>query len=665
MHRFQDPPLELEPAAAARPLPCPLPAIGGASPKREAYSARDKLRLAGELPEPVGPPSPARGSAGACAPQPPPVAPRRARLGKAMARRSLAGDDTGSLICAPQPTPGHSDGDDDVLAISPPLSAPIDLSSSDETDRRSTPLVDVKKENEGPMYTPPRKTDTQALKEHNCSAAELTESNNAAKAAVKRRYSRPKMEIELGDVELQDGCKTNGIGEHVKLQKRRKVSSEQIELSARTETVTAKKARKKSPPKPKRAPKSPASEKKNLKRKLDMGSDAPQNKKFNVETVVSEDTRLKNVAALLTDPIAIKPKNKSALLLDKLLRKNSIDRADFIPEAELNPAELFLTPRDSISQNCSKKILNINNNVIENSAPAANGVRPNTIAAVTQMIGKKLAASKNALRKVESKVTNSNKSVLESTDTKPEDRRPKLIEKSEMFFSERNEDKIKCLLPSDKCVNNKAKESDSVNYKDSAITDHVLKTPNKAKKLAKCVVEQPPILSPTKAEPLLKPAEIVFGGIATTIGTQPEVETSKPQLEISQSEKICTKRSKLSIDKLNVEHKAKNSEKTIEKVAKLLVLKKSVIKTDEAAELVEDACFSPITVQKNSLRRTRRRRSGTKRVRRIPASLLIPPTTDDSRTLPRWSNGWQWDGEPHVSKVYLNVSIIILVPRHK
>lgn len=568
------------------------------------------------------------------------------------------------MISAPQPTPGHSDGDDDVLAISPPLCAPIDLSSSDETDRRSTPLVDVKKENEGPMYTPPRKVDTQALKEHNCTAAELMNTNNAAKAAVKRRYSKPKLEIELGEGELEDGCKTNGIGEHVKLQKRRKVSSEQIDLSARTETLTAKKVRKKSSPKTKRAPKSPATEKKILKRKLDMGTELPQNKKLNVETVVSEDARLRNVAALPLEQSVTKPKNKSALLLDNLLRKNSIDRPDFVPEAELNPAELFLTPRDNIAQNCTKKTFNINNNVIENTAPVVNSVRPNTIAAVTQMIGKKLAATKNVLRKVESKVASSIQSVLKSPieNAKLEDSLPKPLPKSEKIGEKKD------LAISEKCDNKpNANESDSVNYKSSVITEHLLKTPTKAKKLAKCNVEQSPISVPVVEKRIVKPSEEVkerLEGEVPIVEKQSElVETTKTPSETLQIEKICSKRSKLSIDKVNGELKAKSSEKAIEKVAKLLVSKKSVIKTDEAAELVEDACFSPITVQKTSLRRARRRRSGPKRVRRIPASLLLPPTTDDSRAPPRWSNGWQWDGEPNISKVYLNVSILCRLDR--
>ncbi|KAL4715650.1 hypothetical protein ACJJTC_006229 [Scirpophaga incertulas] len=644
----KDPPLESEPPAAAdAPHPCPLPAIGGASPKRELYDVRDNLRLAGDIPgpaEPIGPPSPARGSAGACAPQPPPAAPRRARLGKAMARRSLAGDDTGLLLSVPPPLIPHTDTDDDVLAISPPICGPIDLSSSDE---RSTPLVDVKKENEGPTNSLTRKTDAQALREHNCTAVSGQNDSTVTAKAVKRRYSKPKLEIDMKDTQLEDGCKTNGIGEHVKLQKRRKVSGEP---DVRQETIT-KEPRKKTSSPTKKSCKTSA-EKKSVKRKLE-NNNGPKTKKTLIEfSGVTEDPRLHNPAAIIdnTSPksqskikkaesinvpkvkklvtgvlemddkrlqnpatvvddsasksqpkikkidnvIALKPikplddfpgtesprlksitevidesapksqpKTKSALLLDNLIRKNSIDRPDSkgFGSETLNPAELFLEPDENIIQGNSKKTLNINNNVVESkSSPTVNSVRPNTIAAVSQLLGKKLV-NKNTCKvdKVDSKISHT-KAVL---NTKVDD----VVKNDEI---EKQTENIESVV------------------KETPKIDAIEKLPFKAPKAR-----------------LVRDPEAV-------------------------------KRAKLHAGEM----KGK-----VEK-PKLLV-KKPVFKVDEAACVVEEACSRGLEVG-----RGRRRRSGGARRRR---ALLPPPPPDaEPRAPPRWSNGWNFDGEHYLSKVYLS-----------
>ncbi|XP_028174510.1 uncharacterized protein LOC114363087 isoform X2 [Ostrinia furnacalis] len=584
----KDPPLESEPPAAAdAPHPCPLPAIGGASPKRELYDVRDNLRLVGDIPgpaEPIGPPSPARGSAGACAPQPPPAAPRRARLGKDMARKSLAGDDTGLLLSAPQaPLLVHSsDADDDVMAISPPVCAPIDLSSSDE---RSTPLVDVKKENEGPTNALLRKTDALALREHNCTA--VSEQNmdvtDSAKA-VKRRYSRPKLEIDMKDTQLEDGCKTNCIGEHVKLQKRRKVSGEQTDV--RLETITKEPKKKTSPAK--RVPKTPSTEKKPLKRKLESVAAGSRAKKALVETA-NEDPRLKNVAAVPEDLAVPKPKTKSALLLDNLIRKNSIDRPDAkgLSERNLNPAELFLSPDENVAQSCAKKT-NINNNVVDSANAPVNGVRPNTIAAVSQLIGKKLAYKNPCkVEKIDSNITHNLKSVLKRPTVKSSD--------DDCKPSERRS--------SEDCVVVPEKSEEAVKDVEVPKEDKVEAEKPKAKAVLK-----------TDAEESQKRSEV-------------EEETEK--------------------DKGKGKRKGKGELK--DKVVKLLVSKKPGLKADEAALVVEDACTTS-----GSVRRTRRRRSGlvVRRQRRPPAP--PPPPASEPRAPPRWSNGWSFDGEHYLSKVYLN-----------
>ncbi|CAG9788202.1 unnamed protein product [Diatraea saccharalis] len=607
----KDPPLESEPPAASdAPHPCPLPAIGGASPKRELYDVRENLRLSGDIPGPaeaIGPPSPARGSAGACAPQPPPAAPRRARLGKAMVRRSLAGDDTGLLLTVPQPTlTQHNDADDDVLAISPPVCAPIDLSSSDE---RSTPLVDVKKENEGPTNALSRKTDAQALREHNCTTvSEQTDVIDTTKA-VKRRYSKPKLEIDMKDTQLEDSCKTNGIGEHVKLQKRRKVSGDQTDV--RLETVTKEPKKRASPAK--RTPKSNSIEKKTAKRKLESNSSGPKAKKPLVETIATEDPRLKNVAAVSEESLTTKPKTKSALLLDNLIRKNSIDRVDskgYATDTKLNPAELFLSPDENVSQSCSKKTLNINNNVVDNgSAPTPhNGVQPNTIAAVSQLIGKKLA-SKNACKveKVDSKITHNIKSVLKSTT-------PKLEEDHKSSESETKIEKAG--------VTSVAKiETNTVNE---------IKEPIKNK--CENIVEK----EKPKAQPRPLPEN------KTEVTESQKVENKEVESKPSDTK---AKRSKL----VNGDMKGKS----VEKVVKLLVSKRPAIKADEATTVVEEACAG---VGSGGARRTRRRRSGghLRRHRRPPAPLA--PPDHEPRAPPRWSNGWNFDGEHYLSKVYLSVS---------
>ncbi|CAB3255697.1 unnamed protein product [Arctia plantaginis] len=617
----KDPPLESEPPAAAdAPHPCAMPAIGGVSPKRELYDVRDKILIANDIPGPaeaLGPPSPARGSAGACAPQPPPIAPRRARLGKAMARRSLAGDDTGLLLSVPQPSLAHhSDADDDVLAVSPPTSAPIDLSSSDE---RSTPLVDVKKENEGPTYAAARKPDAQALREHNSSTVLdgniVTDTNKA----VKRRYSRPKLEIDMKDTQLEDGCKTNGIGEHVKLQKRRKVSSDQTDI-AKAETVT--KEPKKKQLQTKRAPKTPQSEKKSTKRKSESSVSNTKPKKILLDNPIDGDVRLKNIVAVTEEPLTTKPKNKSALLLDNLIRKNSIDRPDAkaFSDAELNPAELFLSPNENIAQNCAKKT-NINNNIVE-STTSVNGVHANTIAAVSQLIGKKLAY-KNAckLEKVDSKVTHGIKSVLKTPIAKhsssKEDR--KTLTKAEPIGDNA---RTAGLTTGEKELGDKieiSKDKENSLSLDANPTENIETTVQAEEKSGVVdVVENP--------------------------GDEKVKTTREPEIiEVPKAERTTVKRCKLS----NGDLKAKN----VEKVVKLLVSKRPPIKTDEATLVVEEAC-APAPAG-GVMRRARRRGAhAARRGRR----LLAPPAPPalEPHAPPRWSNGWNWDGEHYLSKVYLN-----------
>lgn len=715
--------------------------------------------MAGDIPDPVealGPPSPARGSAGACAPQPPTVAPRKARLGKAMARRSLAGDDTGLLLSVPQPPHAHhSDADDDVMAISPPTCAPIDLSSSDE---RSTPLVDVKKENEGPTCAASRKPDALALREHNSTTTvseNTTATSTDAAKPVKRRYSKPKLEIDMKDTQLEESCKTNGIGEHVKLQKRRKVSIDQTSLM-RVETVT--KETKKKSPQTKRTPKTP-SEKRTTKRKSDSTSNTPKAKRMLMDSSSSDEKGPKPLAILAEDPASLKPKTKSALLLDNLIRKNSIDRAD---AKEINPAELFFSPGENICTT-SKKTLNINNNIVE-SNPAVTGVRSNTIAAVSQLIEKKLAF-KNAckLEKIDSKITHSSKSVLKPpTDkmkinedfalisdkykTKSEKSLCKGSEiKSVSTIKDKGEpikDNVEDLISDSDNKNNvavedalkslkiskpkiKAGNKDEVTVKPAYESHITLDKPmetmkygenkpsetqtNKAKrcklstnktklkksieKVAKLLVSKKPIPktdetacgdtidkneiveeildkasekaiklpktnSELKAKSIERVAKLLVSkkhGIDTDpIPVPEEKEPKRKSIEAiidvtpekTMPEKTLPKRCKLA----NGEMKAKN----VEKVVKLLVSKKPAIKTDEATLVIEDACAS--SPGPHVGRRARRRRSGAgmRRVRRTLAPLA--PPSFESRAPPRWSNGWKWDGENYISKVYRNVS---------
>ncbi|XP_060804223.1 uncharacterized protein LOC106139699 [Amyelois transitella] len=620
----KDPPLEPEPPAAAdAPRPCLLPAIGGASPKRELYEARDKRRC--DMPGPaeaLGPPSPARGSAGVCAPQPPPVAPRRARLGKEMARRSLAGDDTaGLLLTAPQPSAHNSDADDDVLEVSPVVCAPIDLSSSDE---RSTPLVDIKKENEGPTNALSRKPDAQALREHNCTAVLETQEVADSAKAVKRRYSRPKLEIDMKDTQLEDSCKTNGIGEHVKLQKRRKVSGEQTDI--RPETTEPKKQTKETKKRAspiKRTTKTPPSEKKTLKRKLESTANGPRAKKVLLEQ--EEDPRLKNVAAMADEPVHMKPKTKSALLLDNLIRKNSIDRADskgYASDTELNPAELFLTPNENLTQTCAKKTLNINNNVVENAT--SNGVRPNTIAAVSQLLGKKLAY-KNACKveNIDSKITHNSKSVLKSSTSNTslkDDKKASVCSSDEKSSGKITTDAVVSSVHSDS-----VKDANS----DSIIIDNVVADKVKAK-------------SKSKRPDTPEMVEVIDNRTVESIERRDSdvKEDEEKPVEKIERQKRC---------KLSGEQKSKN----VEKVVKLLVSKRPAIKTDDAVLVAEDACASPCPVTGGGRRARRRRHSVAARRSRRPA-LPPAPLALAPRPPPRWSNGWSFDGEHYVSKVYLN-----------
>lgn len=670
-----------------------------------------------------------------------------------MARRSLAGDDTlGLLLSAPQPPPAHhSDADDDVMAISPPTCAPIDLSSSDE---RSTPLVDVKKENEGPTCAASRKPEALALREHNSTTTvsenATTTSTDAAKP-VKRRYSKPKLEIDMKDTQLEDSCKTNGIGEHVKLQKRRKVSMDQASIM-RVETVT--KETKKRSPQTKRTPKTP-NEKKTVKRKSDSTSTTPKAKRMLMDS--SDEKGPKSLAILAEDPTSMKPKTKSALLLDNLIRKNSIDRTG---AKQLNPAELFSSP----DENTSKKTLNINNNIVESNPPVT-GVRSNTIAAVSQLIEKKLSY-KNAckLEKIDSKITHSSKSVLKPpTDKLKTNEDFALISdicksKSEKIMCKDSEiksvstikdkgepvkDNVEDLISDSDNKNNaavedalkslkvskpksKAGNKDEVKVKpadESHITlDKPLETIesagnkpsdthiNKVKrcklstsktklkksieKVAKLLVSKKPVPKTDeiasgddtsekkeiveeildkvsekaiklpkangefKAKSIERVAKLLVskkhGTDADSIPVLEDKEPTRKSIErISDvtPEKTMPEKTLPKICKLtNGEMKAKN----VEKVVKLLVSKKPAIKTDEATLVIEDACA--LSPGPHVGRRARRRRSGaaTRRVRRTLAPLA--PPCFEPRAPPRWSNGWKWDGENYISKVYLNVS---------
>ncbi|GBP09132.1 Bromo adjacent homology domain-containing 1 protein [Eumeta japonica] len=692
----KDPPREPEPPAAAdAPRPSLLPAaLGGASPKRELYDVRDNLRLAGDTPGPaeaVGPPSPARGSAGACAPQPPPVAPRRARLGKAMARRSLAGDDTGLLLSAPQPPPAPSvEVDDDVLAISPPASVPIDLSSSDETERRSIPLVDVKKENEGPTQPSPRKSDALALREHNSTAVGVASECTDIPKPVKRRYSKPKLEIELCDMELNDSCRTNGIGEHVKLQKRRKVTVDQSEPVFRIETTpdTKKKVATKQKSVPKNTQSAP---KKNLKRKSDSILEVNMTKKTKVDGTIRQDEDQGNKVVTLADDKkekVAKPKNKSALLLDNLIRKNSIDRPDtksFDLDAPLNPAELFFNENET--SNCGKKSLNINNNIVDESISISN-VHLNAIAAVTQHINKKIASGKMACKTEKSDKEESKESAYDLHPTKAVLNTPlkKLCLKEEHLLSTKLDDNItknsvKSLLklcskiPKSEKVVKKLKITSSENEikekSQSKISEH-----NK-----NCVVDSPLTSITTDMVPEKLCANVINSKLGfnktetkeTELSPCEKTDTQVPcskvkamDLKIVEKdtiEKISTKTtSKLKsvIDNLksqkpklnNSKHKSDNNMGEVkEKVVKLLVSKKPAIKSDEAAAVIEEACASPVA--RCAGRRSRRKRSASRRLRR-PVPPLTLPVARELRAPPRWSNGWTWDGEPYVSKVYLN-----------
>ncbi|XP_028038386.1 uncharacterized protein LOC114249107 isoform X1 [Bombyx mandarina] len=625
----KDPPLEPEPPAAAdAPHQCPLPAIGGASPKREFLDVRDKLRIAGP-PEALGPPSPARGSAGVCAPQPPPIAPRRARLGKDMARRSLAGDDTGLLLSVPRQqqnttTPTPSDADDDVMEISPPVCGPIDLSSSDE---RTTPLVDVKKENEGPTYASARKPEAQALKEHN-NCILITDSTTVSDGAkaVKRRYSRPKLEIDMKDSQLEDVCKTNGIGEHVKLQKRRKVSGDHTDIG-RIETVT-KEPKKKTT---KKLPKTPITDKKSLKRKRVKSTSGLSSKKMLVETNLDEDLRSKSITTI-EDTQVTKPKTKSAQILDNLIRKNSIERLDakkYTSDGELDPAELFLSPNENISQNKKEndiKKTNINNNLLENTV---NGVRPNTIAAVTQLIEKKLAF-KNAckLETVDSRVTHSIKSVLESSVIKSEIKKqvkPEIIEEKPTIYLEKDASKCEKIIEKDEIISQETEPIKTMATCDSetAIT----------------VSEIPISKAPTDFEANI--SNEVNIDESQNIDENSEHSEGSKGSESIRRDRSALKRCKLTKNKI----KGKN-------VAKLLISKRPAIKTDEATLVIEEACASP-TPSVGFRGKARRRGCGSSRRGRRPRS---PLTLLDfgPRAPPRWSNGWNWDGENYISRVYVS-----------
>lgn len=297
--------------------------LSGRSPKREFFSDHQvNSRVRQEVnesrggccavainpsltlmpPEALGPPSPARGSAGASIPQPPdPPHPcvnnqstpilasnppqRKARVGKAMVRKSIGADDNGLqtqmlLMCQPRTIPveinspnsitsplqiitedinkesvnntvkNEIDSGDEVILLDSPNSkiAPIDLSSSEENNadsksdksdcviiRNDGPenvidlSIDHKKEDSSPKTSLSTSPDDTPSKE-NANKSALSSDNVKkstdikTKVTVKRRLSQPKLEIDI-DAQITDNLASNGIGEHVKLQKRQKIQT--------------------------------------------------------------------------------------------------------------------------------------------------------------------------------------------------------------------------------------------------------------------------------------------------------------------------------------------------------------------------------------------------------------------------------------------------------
>lgn len=53
-----------------------------------------------------------------------------------------------------------------------------------------------------------------------------------------------------------------------------------------------------------------------------------------------------------------------------------------------------------------------------------------------------------------------------------------------------------------------------------------------------------------------------------------------------------------------------------------------------------------------------KRRKTLSRSKHVTEEIEVPPVPRKSSTVPRWSNGWHWNGEPFQAKVYLNVSFI-------
>ncbi|XP_077292373.1 histone gene-specific Epigenetic Repressor in late S phase [Arctopsyche grandis] len=504
--------------------------MSGRSPKREYFSDQVNSRARQEVgegrsgccavainpslsvmpPESLGPPSPARGSAGASIPQPPDPHPcvnsiqstpisshnppqRRARVGKAMARKSIGADDnvvqtTTLLMCQPHTVPLDSniprriasplqvitdninkenidnvkneiDSGDEVILLDSPNSkmAPIDLSSSEDngpdnkSDKSDCIIVQSIRINEPEtiidLSIDPKKEDTtlpnnnstlkkqipEALDDSNNSSkcilnSDISKKSNDAKPklGMKRRCSQPKLEID-NDVQITENLGTNGIGEHVKLQKRQKNQTvNTIQVNKKTTLSGSYKDLIKKPEK--------VFKLNNGKRQLNtlkvdktkqaskgiclMDSDKNQtkkvaNKRKNSNSPINENSpvkRKKLASSLLkytdrkqhtrhyddlivdkpidssqTSIAPLMPKNKSAILLENLIKKNNnIDPS--IENVEKNITEDSEVISDPLTcsksslrtmskvkkfisddDNCGAKnrtVLNINNNVV-------------------------------------------------------------------------------------------------------------------------------------------------------------------------------------------------------------------------------------------------------------------------------------------------------------
>lgn len=622
--------------------------LSGRSPKREYFSDQVNSRVRQEVndsrggccavainpsltlmpPEALGPPSPARGSAGASIPQPPdPPHPcvnnqstpipvnnppqRRARVGKAMVRKSIGADDNGLqtqmlLMCQPRTIPvinspnsitsplqiitedinkesvnntvkNEIDSGDEVILLDSPNSkiAPIDLSSSEENnaDSKSDKSDCVIIRNDGPenvidLSIDPKKEDSSPKTSLSTLSDDTPSKDNANKSAlssdslkksidiktkvnVKRRLSQPKLEIDL-DTQITDNLASNGIGEHVKLQKRQKIQTP-VNNNFNKKTILS------------------GSYKDLIKKpekvfKLNNG-------KRQLNTLKSDKAKQLKTMSLIESDKNLKTENKKNAHKRKI--SPSPSRENLNKRKKLSTSLLKYTDKKKHTRHYDTLIVNKSPDVVKNTITPLLPKNKNTM-----LLQNMISKNNNIEPVLESEGKNTTENAHLTSPTCNNSKGSPRVKKCDMTVLNINNNVVK-----------KVNESECIDVGATAKTDNKL-TPEK---LVQRKSKSPAALN-------RKSEKIPIKNICNAKGKcQPSSEVKDINTKVIKLKSGKTKKCKNRLVPImkNVKKKAKSSESNETEVVELLPARRS--------------------------------------------------------SMPRWSNGWIWEGEAQQGKVYVNV----------